>query len=367
MHEHATDWRWRTARAKREPRDIELFRRGVRHGFVVPQGAPPAAPEDPEGRFRRGEPLLLRGWLALSERRTKARIEASRRWFERLRHGERLALEVRARLSGLREQRSPVAAMRGISEDLADPLEIEKLHVDSLRHGRAGRDLYAKLSWIADLECDDSLRLRFSFGSERSGDWKRDTRRTLAADRLAEWVFPEGTLISRQRALCVLLERLCGARTRLSERIVYNNAPGGGASFHHDAEHRQLGVVYGQLCGSTGWLALPRQELAEEIARLAGASPSIASRLGSVRKVQRALEDTRLPALERLLNRDPRLTRRLVERGAFYRLRAGDVLILPSPSHEVCAWHSVFALGRRPSLAHSYGLFAAVSGRAGAR
>ncbi len=363
MDKHATDWRWHAARAKREPRDIELFRRGVRHGFVVPKAAPLASPKDPEGRFQRGEPILLRGWIALGDRRSKARIEASRRWFERLRRGESFALELRSRLARLREERCPVAAIRGTSEDLADPLEIEKLHVDSLRHGRAGRDMYAKLSWIADEECDDSLRVRFSFGSERSGDWKRDTQRALAADRLAEWAFPEGTLISRQRALSVLLERLCSARTRLSERIVYNNAPGGGASFHHDAEARQLGVVYGQLCGSTGWLALPRQELAEEIAQLAGASRSISPRLGSTRKVQLALEDTRFPPLERLLNRDPRLTRRLVERGAFYRLRAGDVLILPSPSYEVCAWHSVFALGRRPSIAHSYGLFAAASSR----
>ncbi len=364
MDEHGTDWSWHAPRAKREPRDIELCRRGVRHGFVVPKGAPPCSPQDPIGRFQRGEPILLRGWLSLGARRSKARIEASRRWFERLRRGESLALELRSRLVRLCEERCPVAAIRGTSEDLADPLEIEKLHVDSLRHGRAGRDLYAKLSWIADEERDDSLRVRFSFGSERSGDWKRYTHRALAADRLAEWVFPECALISRQRRLLLLLERLCGERARLSERIVYNNSPGGGASFHHDAEARQLGVVYGQLCGSTGWLALPRQELAREIAQLSGASRSISPRLGSTRQVQRALEDTRFAPLERMLNRDPRLTRRLVERGAFYRLRAGDVLILPSPSHEVCAWHSVFALGRRPSIAHSYGLFAAASGRA---
>jgi hypothetical protein len=54
----------------------------------------------------------------------------------------------------------------------------------------------------------------------------------------------------------------------------------------------------------------------------------------------------------------------LVARGAFFRLEAGDVLILPSPSPAVCAWHSVFALGARPSVAHSYGLFELPAGLA---
>jgi hypothetical protein len=48
-----------------------------------------------------------------------------------------------------------------------------------------------------------------------------------------------------------------------------------------------------------------------------------------------------------------------VERGALSILAAGDILLLPSPGPDDAAWHSVFALGSRPSLAHSYGIFAA--------
>jgi hypothetical protein len=117
------------------------------------------------------------------------------------------------------------------------------------------------------------------------------------------------------------------------------------------------------MSGSTGWLALPRAELAQEVAALARRAP-LARRAGSVARAQRAFDRPDWPPLARLLNENPRLTRRLVERGAFFRLEPGDLLILPSPARDVCAWHSVFSLGRRASVAHSYGCFAAQGGRA---
>jgi hypothetical protein len=43
--------------------------------------------------------------------------------------------------------------------------------------------------------------------------------------------------------------------------------------------------------------------------------------------------------------------------GAVYVLEAGDSILLPSQAFDDCAWHSVIALGDRPSLAHSYGIF----------
>jgi len=362
MEPGTTHWRWKVPGARRAASRVELVRRGVRHGSLQPLGRPPATPEHLDQRFAAAQPILLRGWLAVESTQAKARIEASRRWFDRLRAQESFAAGVRARLARRRGEGAQ-PRISGSSVDLADPREIEKVHVDLQGLGRAGKELYAKLSWIAADQRDDSLRVRFSFGQERSGAWMRDARRSLAADRLAELVFPECTLISGHRALHALLERLHAAPVRLSERIVYNNAPGGGASFHHDAEPRQLGVVYGQLSGSTGWLALPRRELAAEVAALATRGV-LAKRAGSVAKALRALEHCDWPPLDRLLNQDPRLTRRLVERGAFYRLEPGDVLILPSPSAADCAWHSVFALGTRPSLAHSYGLFAQRHGAA---
>ncbi|HTF90693.1 MAG TPA: hypothetical protein VK843_19900 [Planctomycetota bacterium] len=355
MDVSSTQWRWRPPQRARAAGRVELARRGVRHGSVELVAALPSAPEDLDQRFAGAHPILLRGWLAVRGVRARSRIEASRRWFERLRAGASFSAGVRERLARRRDQGERAARVLGVSEDVSDAREIEKVHVELA--GRAGKaqDLYAKLSWIADDERDESLRVRFSFGLERSSDWKRDPRRAQAADRLAELVFPESALISSHRALFALLERLCGGGVRLSERIVYNNSPGGGASFHHDAETGQLGVVYGQMSGSTGWLALPRDELAREIAALSARTP-LARRAGSFAKALRAMEHPR--ALKQLLDEDPRLTRRLVERGAFYRLEPGDVLILPSPTPNLSAWHSVFALGKRASVAHSYGMFA---------
>ncbi len=347
------------------PGRLALARRGVNHGALERGLAPPAVPLDIEGRFARAEPILLRGWLPISSPRARVEIESTRRWFERLRGGADFSAGVRERLDASASGPKSSARIVGTSVDTADPRELEKVHVDSLCHGRAGRDLYAKLSLIAAEERDESLRVRFSFGSERDGDWQGHARRALAADALAQWVFPESKLFAQHAGLGKLLQRLCGRKVRLSERIVYSNAPDGGASFHHDAEPRQLAVVYGQMCGATAWLALPRPELAEELAAMARAG-AIRRPIKRPEQAMAALEATDAPWLDLVLNQDPRLTARLVERGAFYKLQAGDILILPSPSRELCAWHSVFALGHRPSVAHSYGLFA-LQGRGVAR
>jgi hypothetical protein len=58
------------------------------------------------------------------------------------------------------------------------------------------------------------------------------------------------------------------------------------------------------------------------------------------------------------MNRDPGFTAALAAHGALFVLQAGDSILLPSHGIDDVAWHSVVALGRRPSLAHSYGLFA---------
>lgn len=338
-----------TARSRRAP--ILLLRRGFRHGLFRPPAsaagpglpAPGARERAPvEQLYREGRPIVLRGWLDLQGAAVRAQIERSRREFDRLRGGAEFGPLVARRLA------AGPARMVGCSEDVADPLEIEKVHLSL--PGPGGKDLFAKLSWIADDERDLSLRIRFSFGLERALDWRGDVRRSRAADRAALLAYPEGRALARHPRLLRLLGRLCGGEVRLSERILYNNAPGGGASFHHDAEPGQLGVLYGQFLGRTAWLALPRAELAQEIARLA---PNRAL----ARDAFRLLEHPDEPRLERLLNRDRRLTRALVARGALIVLGRGDALILPSPSREVCAWHAVFALGKRPSLAHSYGIF----------
>jgi hypothetical protein len=220
------------------------------------------------------------------------------------------------------------------------------------------RDLYAKLSWIAHDERDVSLRIRFSFGSEALLDWQGETRRAPWADAFADALFPECAALAANSALRALIDRLIGRRARLSERIVYNNAPRGGATFHHDDEPNQLGVVYGQLAGETAWLALPKRELAGHISAVAR-SKELLERAATPARALRALDDDSDPVLGRLLNSTPSFTRRLAAAGALFHLRAGDALLLPSHGPDDVCWHSVFALGTSPSLAHSYGIFAA--------
>jgi hypothetical protein len=346
-------------RAAPPARAARLERRGVRHGWVL-DGARPA-PVDARLRaeaaaalasWPQAKAILLPGAIAARLQRHASDVRATLALFERLRRGASFQDALWARLA--HDARFEPA---GATRDLGDAREIEKVFADARERGRiTARDLYAKLSWISHDERDVSLRIRFSFGAEQLFDWQGEARRAPWSDRLADGSFPECAVLTGQRALVALIEKACGRRVRFSERIVYNNAPGGGAVFHCDVEPFQLGVLYGQLAGETGWLALPKRELAEEVEAFARASSSRAL----ARKARRALrwldhEDDR--ELGRLLNHTPRFTERLVERGAFFRLRAGDALLLPSPGPDDACWHSVFALGRRPSLAHSYGIF----------
>ena len=339
-------------RRQRDGTTIVLRRRGVVHGRFTPP-APPALAEA-RARWDADRPILLAGVLAPRLARGRAAIRATLALFDGLRSGRvELIDEVRRRLAG-RAEFFP----SGATVDAGDARELEKVYVDGMRDKRfAARALYAKLSWIAHDERDRSLRIRFSFGSEERRDWQKETRRAPWADRYAEAVFPEGELVAHDAHLARTIERLLGRRARFSERIIYNNAPGGGAIFHHDCEPHQHGVVFTQLAGETAWLALPKRELARHLAAFVR-TPALVRLAGTARKALRALDRENDARIARLLNATPAFTARLVEHGALFRLRAGDTLLLPNHAWDDTCWHSVFALGRRASLAHSYGIFA---------
>jgi hypothetical protein len=314
------------------------------------------------------------GWVRHGGSRSLSRLEAKARWdaadavhwgaaltlrlsrlrpaislttsaFRRFTDGALLESEVWRRCG----ERGPFVPA-GVSADLGDVREIEKVHADHRQGGRTlARDVWAKLSWITAHPGDASLRVRFSFGAERLDDWRTDPRRAAAADAFARAVFPECRLLAENAPLRRLLEAWTGESVRLSERIVFWNAPGGGAAFHDDVEEGQLGVAYAQLTGRTGWFALSKRRLAVEVAELAG-------RHGE-RAGLRLLDAHDVPRVDRLLNRTPALVRRLVDRGAFAALSPGDVLLLPSHGPDDAAWHSVFSLGERPGLALSFGIF----------
>lgn len=340
-------------RSSRGRAAVVLRRRGVEHGrFPIPDRG---ASADARASWHSDRPVFLPGILARALPRWRAPIRRTLSLFEDLRADrEGFQAEVRRRLARRREF-SP----SGATVDTGDAREVEKVYVDGMAGKRfVARGLYAKLSWIAHDPRDESLRIRFSFGSEDLRDWQRETRRAPWADRFAEALFPESAAQAGSAALRERVERLIGRRARYSERIVYNNAPGGGAVFHHDCEPHQLGVVFGQLAGETAWLALPKRELAVLLARFVR-TPALRRLAGTPRRALRALDREGDARIAKLLNETPAFTRLLVEHGALFRLRAGDVLLLPNHGWDDTCWHSVFALGARASLAHSYGLFAA--------
>jgi hypothetical protein len=342
---------------------LVLYRRGVRHGRfdVASARAPRAADraararieEDQRMRWERDEPIVLRGALVPMLRAHAGAIRSTLALFERLRREGSFQDEVWRRVHA----RSGFVPA-GTTIDLGDEREIEKVFADARRGGRMlARDLYAKLSWISFDRRDPSLRIRFSFGAEALRDWQKETRRAPWADRFASALFPECEVIAENAPLRARIEALVGRSVRFSERIVYSNSPGGGAVFHHDDEPFQLGVVYGQLAGATSWLALSKRQLARHVA--AAARGRLRRTASTPRAALRALDRDGNPLLRRLLDSTPSFTRSLAEAGALHVLRPGDAILLPSHGPDDACWHSVFALGGRPSLAHSYGIFGA--------
>ncbi|HVS17509.1 MAG TPA: hypothetical protein VMT18_02830, partial [Planctomycetota bacterium] len=175
-------------------RTLELVRRGVRHGHVSlePRGRAedlddPVVRENMATLWGDAYPIHLSRALAPRLRTRTRQVRSTLALFERLRRGASFQDEVWARLDG-----HPEFEPAGATVDLADERELEKVFADRLRHGRrAARDLYAKLSWISTDERDESLRIRFSFGSEALLEWQHETRRAPHAEAFAEALFPE--------------------------------------------------------------------------------------------------------------------------------------------------------------------------------
>lgn len=331
---------------------LPLVRREVHHGFVLPSPAARPEPADLRARWESDRPIHLPGALADTLPAFAPAIARTLEGFDALRADElEFQDEVWSRVG-----EDGVWEPAGASVDLGDEREIEKVFAHYRpEERRLARDLYAKLSWISADERDDSLRVRLSFGSESLFEWLEDPARAPWSDAFAEAIYPECAAVTGNAELMGLVDELVGAGTRLSERIVYNNSPGGGAVFHHDYERHQRGVLFAQLEGETAWLAVPKRELAEVV--LETAKGKLAEQLSTPEAVLTALGEEDQPDLARLLSETPRFTRRLIERGACFHLREGDALILPSHGPDDTCWHSVFALGEHPSLALSSGIF----------
>jgi hypothetical protein len=300
----------------------------VDHGTFVPIAR--------DTSWSRAEPVVLRGAVRPPDVRASMRIVAG------LRAGEDLSHLVAAP-RGFR--------WAGVSQNLRDVLEMQKVQVEPLLRrgggfgGQAG-GIYVKVNWLSTHPGDGSLRLRFSYGAEVLDDWLDEPARARRVLALVERAFPETRLVTR--GLRRAVRRVSGVSPRFIQPILYSNAPGGGALFHHDYVPGQVGVVFTQLAGSTAWLTLPKRVLAAHVGAHRG------KRMGRLLERMERRDDH----LERLLNHTPSFTSRLVADGWLFVLRAGDAIMLPSPGPDDVAWHSVFTVGRGANWALSAGFAA---------
>ena len=300
--------------------------------------------------WRAGEPIFLPSIIGDSTTRYAKEIRSGLQMFDRLRAGGEFLAEIEARLQDDQNFR-----YAGSTVDQDDPRELERLFVDAEIDGQViAEDLWAKLAWItAEDETDASLRIRFSNGLDQLEEWM------LTSDLTASWVdqfalrtFPECEAILMCAPLRQRLDRLIARPHRLSERIIYNNAPNGGAIFHHDAEPSQLGVVYTQLEGRTAWFSLGKRRLAKLLVRFG---------MRNEHRAMRALDQASDANMLEILNRDANFAALVAAHGGLFLLKAGDSILLPTAGFDDTAWHSVLAVGEAPSLSHSYGIFGRAS------
>ena len=257
----------------------------------------------------------------------------------------------------------PAFELSGASFEDNDDQGIEKVIFDAWQDDEIVADnLWCKASWLSFDDDDASMRYRFSFGIEGYEDVAADPIRQSWAARLTEAVFPESTAITENPGLNAILTAMLDCeRLAFTERIIYFNAPNGGAQMHHDVERGHDGVVFAQMSGSTFWLALPKPTLLDEIAAFLSEAP--AEMWGGLRKIARQpqalagyLDDPDHELAEELIDRSPAFFRRLIERGHAHVLRPGDVLLMPQHSLDTCVWHSVMCLGGEPGEGLSFAL-----------
>ena len=352
-----------------------MLRRGVHLGFVTGESDhhPPESGAIVEA-WRNDEAVRLAGAVGTDSFRGK--IAQARKLMERVLEGESPAdvftdSPYDEWLAG--DKSGAYFALVSAIHDQGDPQEIEKVSFDAEANGGVlAEDLWCKASWLSYHEDDASLRFRFSFGMEDHEDVAAQPERQQWSARLCDALFPESAAVVANPSIRELLGKVLGGEPAFVERIVYFNAPNGGAQFHHDVERGHAGVIYAQMSGNTFWLALNKQTLMDEIISFAN-NPANADAIAQVlpsaddQATLQGLADERhelsdyMEALdheliEALIDRSPTFTARLIEQGYAHILQPGDAMLLPQRNLDTCVWHSVICLGDEPGEGLSFAL-----------
>ncbi|HHJ80516.1 MAG TPA: hypothetical protein ENJ65_02665 [Candidatus Tenderia electrophaga] len=259
------------------------------------------------------------------------------------------------------ERTTPQFEMLASFQDEGDAQEIETIEYDAVNGDDVvAENLWCKASWLSFEDDDASLRFRFSFGMVGYEDVAADLERQRYAAQLTDAIFPESGVISNNSQLDAFMQTVVGTdKLAYVERIIYFNAPNGGAQFHQDVERGHLGVVFAQVHGSTAWLACSKTQLMDEVqAFINHADNSTAldelmnesmlaelkEKASSRAQLNEWLDERDNEPLELLLNRCPEFYRHLFGQGYGYIINPGDIILLPQKSSDECCWHTVFCI-----------------------
>lgn len=355
-----------------DPARKELFRRGFALGWIS-EDTRPDMPDAAtvKARWSRDETTMLPRILADVIGNYAPEIEQSHQLMEKTLNGEEIA--PRIEVEPYAPRLNPKFPLLSAVFEEHDEQCIEKLFFDAEENGEViAEDLWCKASWLSFDDDDASMRFRFSFGMEGYEDVAADPERQMLASEITDALFPESAAITKHPKLNALLTGIVGGKPAYTERIIYFNAPNGGAQMHHDVERGHLGVVFAQMSGSTGWLSLAKPILMDEIqaflalpesaAALVKVLPDINARnalcqLATDRAALSAhMDEFDHELSEALMDRSPEFIKHLFDRGYGYILNPGDVLLMPQRDLENCAWHTVFCVSDDPGEALSFAL-----------
>jgi len=351
---------------------ILLKRRGTALGWIAgrPNQTARNVASTLRDTWRHSQPYVLPRHCADTLSNFSGDIEQAKQLMETIAQGESPADLLEQ--SPYIERLTPRFEMLTTTTDESDLQEIETIEFDAMDGDDViGENLWCKASWLSYEDDDASLRFRFSFGIVGYEDVAADPERQRQAGELTDTLFPESTIITHDEKL---QHQLCDAigikKLAYVERIIYFNAPNGGAQFHQDVEPGHLGVVFAQLRGRTGWLACSKAELMEEIEKFVGNADNqpvleqlmdaaalnhLKEKSANHPELNKWLDDNENnEPLEQLLNRCPAFYKQLSDGGYTYIVNSGDVILLPQKNLDDCCWHTVFCLDDFPGESLSF-------------
>jgi len=334
-----------------------LKRRGLKLGQITDLSSPNMPTEsDVLQAWKNDEAIVLPQLITANLPLFTTHIERAFRCMESTLNGEELGdtLEADGTLARLESSFSFLAS----SLEEHDEQGIEKLYFDAgSEENIVAEDLWCKASWLSFHDEDASLRFRFSFGMEGFEDVAADPQRQYWAGELCTQMFPESELITKNAEILKNMTNILGHAPAFVERIVYFNAPNGGAQFHHDVERGHAGVVFAQLSGASFWLAASKPRLIQAIydfSKQYKVSHELQDILKNRAYLSEYMEEQDHTWVESLIDHNPQFIQYMIDQGFSHTLHTGDVLLLPQRDLEHCVWHSVFCLGDEPGEALSF-------------